>query len=207
MSACKHRVSCSISLPSRGSFHLSLTVLISIGHQVVFSLTGWSPLFHTRFLVSHITLDSTNLNSPFIYWTFTFYGMLFQNISTRIVYSISWSEPQVYYYSWFGLFLFRSPLLKESIVFFLFLWVLRCFSSPRSLLIHYFTHVWILRLFFLSEFPHSDISGSMDICSSPKLFAAYHVLLRLLVPRYSPYALCSLTFLLRLIFVLLCQIS
>ena len=77
---------------------------------------------------------------------------------------------------------------------FLFLWVLRCFSSPRSLLIHYFTHVWILSLFLLSEFPHSDISGLMDICSYPKLFAAYHVLLRLLVPSYSPYALCSLTF-------------
>ena len=76
---------------------------------------------------------------------------------------------------------------------FLFLWVLRCFSSPRSLLIYYFTHIWILRLFVLSEFPHSDISGLMDICSYPKLFAAYHVLLRLLVPSYSPYALCSLT--------------
>ena len=57
----------------------------SIGHQVVFSLTGWSPLFHTRFLVSRTTLDSTNLYSPFIYWTFTFYGVLFQNTSTRIV--------------------------------------------------------------------------------------------------------------------------
>ena len=30
--ACKHRVSGSFSLPSRGSFHLSLTVLSSIGH-------------------------------------------------------------------------------------------------------------------------------------------------------------------------------
>ena len=89
---------------------------------------------------------------------------------------------------------------------FLFLWVLRCFSSPRSLLIHYFTHVWILELFFSSEFPHSDISGSMDICSSPKLFAACRVLLRLLVPRYPPYALCSLTFLLQLNFILLCKI-
>ena len=78
-------------------------------------------------------------------------------------------------------------------VFFLFLWVLRCFSSPRSLLIYYFTHIWINRLFFLFEFPHSDIPGLMDICSYPKLFAAYHVLLRLLVPSYSPYALCSLT--------------
>ena len=43
------------------------------------------------------------------------------------------------------------------------------------------------------EFPHSDIHGSKDICSLPWLFAAYHVLLRLLVPRYPPYALCSLT--------------
>jgi hypothetical protein len=34
----------------------------------------------------------------------------------------------------------------------------------------------------------------MAICASPQLFAAYHVLLRLLVPRHSPYALSSLTF-------------
>ena len=42
-------------------------------------------------------------------------------------------------------------------------------------------------------FPHSDISGSMDICSSPKLFAAYHVFHRLLVPRHPPCALLCLT--------------
>ena len=30
--ACRHRVSGSLSLPSRGPFHLSLTVLCSIGH-------------------------------------------------------------------------------------------------------------------------------------------------------------------------------
>ena len=38
-------------------------------------------------------------------------------------------------------------------------------------------------------FPHSEISGSMDICSSPKLIAAYHVFHRLLVPRHPPCAL------------------
>ena len=42
-------------------------------------------------------------------------------------------------------------------------------------------------------FPHSDISGSSDICSSPKLFAAYHVFHRLLVPRHPPCALSSIT--------------
>ena len=43
-------------------------------------------------------------------------------------------------------------------------------------------------------FPHSDIPGSQLICSSPRLFAAYHVLRRLLMPRHSPCALFSLTF-------------
>ena len=56
-SACKHRVSGSLSLPSRGSFHLSLTVLCAIGHQNVFRLGGWSPRLPTGFLVSCGTLD------------------------------------------------------------------------------------------------------------------------------------------------------
>ena len=30
----------------------------TIGHQVVFSLMGWSPLLHTRFHVPRITLDT-----------------------------------------------------------------------------------------------------------------------------------------------------
>ena len=38
-------------------------------------------------------------------------------------------------------------------------------------------------------FPHSDICGSMVICTSPQLFAAYYVLHRLSVPRHPPYAL------------------
>ena len=49
-------------------------------------------------------------------------------------------------------------------------------------------------LLITSGFPHSDIHGSLIICISPWLFAAYHVFLRLLVPRHSPYALTSLTY-------------
>ena len=44
-------------------------------------------------------------------------------------------------------------------------------------------------------FPHSDISGSMPVCGSPELFAAYHVLHRLLAPRHPPNALHNFTFL------------
>ena len=46
---------------------------------------------------------------------------------------------------------------------------------------------------FSGGFPHSDTRGSMDICSSPRLFAAYRVFLRLSVPRHPPCALLRLT--------------
>ena len=55
-------------------------------------------------------------------------------------------------------------------------------------------HLCIQCMIPCGGFPHSDISGSQDICSSPKLFAAYHVLHRLLMPRHSPCALISLTY-------------
>ena len=42
--------------------------------------------------------------------------------------------------------------------------------------------------------PHSDTCGSILICSSPQLFAACRVLLRLPMPRHSPCALYSLNF-------------
>ena len=59
--ACRHRVSGSLSLPSRGPFHLSFTVLYAIGHQVVFRLGGWSPHLPTGFPVSSRTLDTASL--------------------------------------------------------------------------------------------------------------------------------------------------
>ena len=45
---CKRTVSGTISLPSRGTFHHSLTVLSAIGHQGVFSLTRWSWQIHRK---------------------------------------------------------------------------------------------------------------------------------------------------------------
>ena len=84
----------------------------------------------------------------------------------------------------FGLFPVRSPLLGESFIYFLFLRVLRCFSSPR----------WLPRLAWMTVLQtaglsHSEISGSMVICTCPELFAAYHVLHSLDEPRHPPCAL------------------
>ena len=42
--------------------------------------------------------------------------------------------------------------------------------------------------------PHSEIKGSMVICTSPLLIAAYHVLHRLREPRHPPSALAYFLF-------------
>ena len=57
-------------------------------------------------------------------------------------------------------------------------------------------HLWIqctVTGVLPAGFPHSDICGLTVICTSPQLFAAYHVFLRLLVPRHPPCALIRLT--------------
>ena len=73
--------------------------------------------------------------------------------------------------------------------YFLFLRVLRCFSSPGS-------PTASMRCDGIAPagFPHSDIRGSRGICPSPRLFAACHVLLRLREPQASPVRPCSLSF-------------
>ena len=91
----------------------------------------------------------------------------------------------------FGLFRVRSPLLAKSLNCFLFLQVLRWFTSLSSLPKTYVFSSRILH-FQCKGFPHSDIFGSTPVCGFPKLFAAYHVLHRLPSPRHPPYALSSL---------------
>jgi hypothetical protein len=49
MTACKSTVSGSISLPSRGSFHLSLTVLVRYRSLGIFSLARWSARIQSSF--------------------------------------------------------------------------------------------------------------------------------------------------------------
>src|SRR5271156_6441664 len=86
---------------------------------------------------------------------------------------------------------FRSPLLSQS----------RFLSFPPGTEMVHFpgfarARLWIhraVRGFYLRGFPHSEISGSMPACGSPKLIAACHVLHRLLLPRHPPCALSSLT--------------
>ena len=85
----------------------------------------------------------------------------------------------------FRLYPFRSPLLGASLSISL---------PPVTEMFHFtglppFSGAWNAPC----RFPHSDIRGSRDACSSPRLFAAGCVFLRHLAPRHSPRALCTLT--------------
>ena len=130
------------------------------------------------------------LCSGFAYGAFTLSGWLSQNHSARIIESIMQSEPH-------GA---RTMVWPLSISLAATLEIDFSFSSSGYLDVSVhrvpFHTLWIgvwMTGVRPAGFPHSDICGSMDICSSPQLFAAYHVFLRLLVPRHPPCALSCLT--------------
>src|SRR5665811_2339531 len=79
---------------------------------------------------------------------------------------------------------------------FLFLWVLRCFTSPRSLPTTLCVQVEVAGHYsgFFRGFPIRRSPDHGSFTNSPGLIAGYNVLHRLLVPRHPPIALSSLLF-------------
>ena len=134
---------------------------------------------------------SCQVSSGFGYGALTLSGRLFQSRSPAVTESLMQSEPRDAR-SRFGLFRVRSPLLTESNVSFSSSGYLDV-SVPRVPFHKLWIHLW-MTVVHTAGFPHSEISGSKDICSSPKLIAAYHVFHRLSVPRHPPCALLRLTF-------------
>ena len=126
----------------------------------------------------------------FAYGTFTLSGWSFQDHSAIIGKSFMQSEPRSARTSVWALPLSLAATYGITFVFFSsgYLDV----SVHRVPLHTLWIGVWIHEVFSCG-FPHSDICGSLCICHSPQLFAAYHVFLRLLVPRHPPCALISLT--------------
>ena len=130
------------------------------------------------------------LTLNFAYEAFTLSGWSSQNHSTTTFSPLRSPNPEVHALR-FGLFQFRSPLLSES--FFIF-----SSSGYLDVSVHRVPDLWLCIYHrttevFSARFPHSDICGSLCICHSPQLFAAYHVFRRLSVPRHPPCALSCLT--------------
>ena len=127
----------------------------------------------------------------FVYWAFTIFGMLSQNISTNNPPSLdAVLNPEELGSSVWPVAISLAATLAIEFSFFSYCYLdVSVHSVPLHRLCIY---LWIHE-FSSCRFPHSDIPGSMAICASPRLFAAYHVLRRLSVPRHSPCALFRLT--------------
>ena len=114
MSACKHKVSGTLSLPSRGAFHLSLTVLLL--YRSSGSILAWRvvpPASHGIPRAPRYSGYSPNLVRFRLRGSHTLW-QAFPDLSSSKLNLSDCPQPQAYCYTWFGLFRFRSPLLSES---------------------------------------------------------------------------------------------
>ena len=165
--------------------------LSTIGLSVVFSLAGWAPRIPAEFLV----LRGTQVPScPTAVVSRTGLSPSTDPLSRGFRYSDCVGAPTVLQprarlrnRPGLGSCAFARHYLRNH-YYFLFLRVLRCFSSPGS-------PTASMRCDGIAPagFPHSDIRGSRGICPSPRLFAACHVLLRLREPQASPMRPCRLS--------------
>ena len=159
------------TFPSRYSYTIGLTG--------VFSLAGWSRRIHAGFHVSRATQGSAMPSeasrkglSPALA------GLSRPFRSPRNVQHRGPTTPARPRPRGFGLLPVRSPLLRESLLF----------SLPAGTKMFQFPA-------FASRFKRDDsLSGSQAVCAYPRLFAAYHVLLRLREPRHPPCALARFSF-------------
>ena len=140
--ACRHTISGSLDSPHRGSFHLSLAVLVhyrSTGSiqacEMVLADSGRiarvPPYLGTP--LGQDPVSATGL-SPSV-------ARLSRRLAYRSLVLIAVPQPQASFLTWFGLLRFRSPLLAES----------RLFSSPRGTEMFHFPRFARSLLFIQSD--------------------------------------------------------
>ena len=152
----------------------------------VFSLAGWSRRIHTGFLVPRATQDTTmpalasgtepsssaaRLSRRFPSQLRCKNVVLLPRAGPRTSRGLGYSPFARHYWG--------------NHCCFLFLEVLRCFSSLRSPP----RPVPGMTALQAAGLSHSETRGSKIICTSPRLIAAYRVLHRLREPRHPPCAL------------------
>jgi hypothetical protein len=208
LTACKPTVSGTISLPSRGTFHLSLTVLVHYRSPELYLALRGGPRRFTRNFPGPVLLGDTARRPN----TFSRTGLLPSavGISITVPLSIGFVTPwkvccpserapqprcsiasRLYHYNGLGSFRFARRY-SGSRCCFLFLGVLRCFNSPGSLHWAYFIQPRVTGHLPLPGFPIRRSTDRSLVGGSPWLIAATHVLHRHLAPRHPPLALCSL---------------
>ena len=130
------------------------------------------------------------LLSSFAYGTLTLYGWPSQTILLEFRIHIAVRTPKVLRPSVWPL---PRSLATTSGISFDFSSSPYLDVSVQAVPLIYLCIQYMMTKYCLAGFPHSEIHGSMAAFASPWLFADRCVLRRLLMPRHSPCALCSLT--------------
>ena len=120
--ACGRTISGLFHSPPGVLFAFPSRYLFAIGHQVVFSLGGWSPRIRTEFHVLRPTRDPGGPGRDFGYGALTRCGPAFQPCSPVLPGVVSRSRNPGRQAVRFGLLRFRSPLLAQC----------RLISLPRG---------------------------------------------------------------------------
>ncbi len=206
--ACRHTGSGTISRPLTGAlFTFPSRYLFAIGHQGVFRLRRWSSRIHTGFLGPRATWDPIRESlrvsptgvSPSMPMVSNIFGYSTRFFTLCRISSSELDGPATpitqrllaMTRARFGLFPFRSPLLRES----------RLLSLPVGTEMFHFptfpppalcVQAGAMGHYAQSGCPIRKSSDRCLVADSPRLIAGSYVLLRLLVPRHSPCALINL---------------
>ena len=178
----------------------------TIGHQGVFRLRRWSSQIHTEFHGLRATWDPARESSRFRVRGYHPLCRRFPTSSATQTICNSLPDQQLRLSGpatpatqrllaltrdWFGLFPFRSPLLRES----------RLLSLPAGTEMFHFpalpppalcVQAGVTGNYALSGFPIRKSPDQCLVADFPGLIAGSNVLLRLLVPRHPPCALINL---------------
>jgi hypothetical protein len=178
----------------------------TIGHQGVFRLRRWSSQIHTEFHGLRATWDPARESPGFRIRGYHPLCRRFPKSSATQTICNSLPDQQLWLSGpatpatqrllalardWFGLFPFRSPLLRES----------RLLSLPAGTEMFHFpafpppalcVQAGVMGNYALSGFPIRKSPDQCLVTDSPGLIAGSDVLLRLLVPRHPPCALINL---------------
>src|SRR5271166_4707479 len=205
--ACRHTVSGTISRPLTGVlFTFPSRYWFTIGHQGVFRLRRWSSRIHTEFHGLRATWDTARESSEFRVRGYHPLCRRFPTSSATQTICNSLPDQQFWLNGpatpatqrllaltrdWFGLFPFRSPLLRES----------RLLSLPAGTEMFHFpalpppalcVQAGVMGNYAQSGFPIRKSPDQCLVADFPGLIAGSNVLLRLLVPRHPPCALINL---------------
>lgn len=181
------------SPPYRGTFQLSLTVLLHYRSWDVFRIRSWclphsNPISngsYSRTKSKNLTKKniSTGLSPSTVVKFQIHFNLSCKAPTTKTIHHIFTNT--LLYGIQFVLSRFHSPLLTTS----------QLLSFPPPTKMFQFSGFPILNGITLTKKrvrkSHSAILGSKDVCSSPKLIAAYHDLHRQLKPSHPPDSISS----------------